>query len=159
MKKNYSHWQLDCTHVERTSLQSRQVLPTVHVWLQVNFGQMTWAARASCSALLCFLRGADVRKQRGLLWQWPRPPLVIAVPASERPPVALTLVLGADWELRSTGSCADRRVFHYWGGCGKSDFSMKHNCSRVQDEGKRAFVASCIYNITWVTRRWKSGDK
>lgn len=57
---------------------------------------MTCGARASCSALLSFLQGADVRKQRGLLCPWLRPPLVIAGPASDGPPVTLTFLLGSE---------------------------------------------------------------
>lgn len=137
----------------------RQVLPTVRVWLQVNFGQLTCAAHASCSALLCFLAGAWRQRAEGIT-------LTVTVsfahyrrgPASDRPPAALTFVLGADWELRSTGSCADRRVFHYcWalGIVGNHHFQWNTIVSECRTRGN---AASCVYNIIWVTRRWRSRE-
>lgn len=80
------------------------------------------------------------------------------VPASDRPPAALTFVLGADWELRSTGSCADRRVFHYcWalGIVGNHHFQWNTIVSECRTRGN---AASCVYNIIWVTRRWRSRE-
>lgn len=80
------------------------------------------------------------------------------VPAWDRPPAALTFVLGADWELRSTGSCADRRVFHYcWalGIVGNHHFQWNTIVSECRTRGN---AASCVYNIIWVTRRWRSRE-
>lgn len=81
----------------------------------VTTGDLWTDAHASCSALLCFLQGADVRKQRGATptgIHRRRPPHVIAVPASDRPPLAVTFSPGGDWG-NLQDSCADRRVFHY----------------------------------------------
>lgn len=107
---------------------------------------MTCAAHASCSALLCFLQGADLRKQRGLLWQWPCPPLVIAVPASDRPPVALTFALGAEiYRIL----CWQKGVFQYcWAGW-LWEIIIFNETQLFQSAGRGEACACCQLHIQY----------
>lgn len=99
-----------------------------------------------------FPAGGDVRKQRGLHWPgFTRGTgrvlcAVIAVPASDRPLLALTSVLGAEiyrilcWQ-ESLSLLLSQVIV------GNPNFQWNTIVPPVQDEGKCAFAASCIYSI------------
>lgn len=112
-----------------------------------------WPCSASCRGLTSESRGHYSDSDRVLhslsqfplqtVHQWPWP---------------LHWELTGSWDLQDPVLTGGSFITAEQGDCGKSSFSMKHNCSRVQDEGELASAANCMYNIIWVTRRWRSRE-
>lgn len=138
-KKKISHWQLDCTRVERTSLLSRQMLPTVDVgyrWPLDRWPVMHMHPARHCSASC---RGLTSEKEGSTL------PVAVSSThyrkSSLRPSTSGPDLPTGSWDLQDPVMTGGSFISAEQGDCGKS-FSIFNETQLFQSEGWRE---TCIY--------------